>query len=302
MRGTTHEKANKPTVRTPKLRLPSRTREGTTKQTSIVRKPRSTSKHTQQLGSGKKLVRATELQTCSLFDNLGSHQDRGSVNTVTATNSSLLVAYGSSKRLIRALSVFALLPPWTLEQMDLLARGVVLECDLLPRREIVGMLGDLLLLHGDRSQGFIDLVGSMATVYAEIGRLLAEFPVSFLVGMFIRQLPWRDGVTDWRRYLWGAVHAEYARWSATLTVQEAHRFGDEENERVGALAGLMEEGSVGACVFGGHGICPGVASDLPRSSGRDLGSQPRLGVPGSNPAVSYAHGDVLAGDVGVDAR
>jgi hypothetical protein len=102
----------------------------------------------------------------------------------------------------------------------------------------VGILGDLLLRH-EGADAFFSLVGSPRRYYPLLGQLMKRFPLEVLVDLFTAKLPWKPGVVEWSRYLWGACYAAYHEQSAREAVSSAGR-----EERTGdAMMALVLAGA-----------------------------------------------------------
>jgi len=106
-------------------------------------------------------------------------------------------------------------------------------------RDRIGLLGDLFLIHGEQSRQFTELVGSMAPVYKAIAYLTKSFPYGFMVEFWSETIPWRPGVTDWKRYLWGAMYARFREWNARQAVAEA-KIESEVDDGIECVAGLLD--------------------------------------------------------------
>lgn len=109
-------------------------------------------------------------------------------------------------------------------------------------RRKVGVLADLLLSH-EGSLAFARAVGSRSDLFRFIGHITASVPFDVLLEVFSKRLPWREGIVDWRRYVWGACRGAMREQGAQESERQGARDRAEGDEvmvgMMGAAAGRV---------------------------------------------------------------
>jgi len=111
----------------------------------------------------------------------------------------------------------------------------------LNQREMVGLLGDILIQNASNAKDFLTAAGGIKPVYSVIGLMLNKFPLEYLLHFFERpRIPLKPKA-PWDRYFWGAVKREYAYWSADEEIARSAKVKEEEAESLDELAEIMKD-------------------------------------------------------------